>query len=218
MIPVKVCGITRMEDARLAVDLGASALGFIFYPESPRYIPPEKARAIVSAVGDRAAFVGVFVDESPQRVNEIAGSTGLSFIQLHGGESPEVVRQMELPVIKALRMKSGVDPVVMALYSVHAWLLDTYQPGQPGGTGRTFDWRLTDRFPKHQPLILSGGLNPANILQGIRQVHPAAVDVNSGVESSPGIKDPQKLEDLFRVLQETSAPGRYPHNIFMRQQ
>jgi phosphoribosylanthranilate isomerase len=191
---VKICGITRLEDARAAVGLGADAIGLVFYPPSPRAVTPETAAAIVESLPPFVSVVGLFVDEARSRIAEILKAVPLGLLQFHGEESPEQCAGHGRPWIKAIRMHESVDLVsVMHEYADGAGLLlDTYQAGVPGGTGVTFDW---DRIPRKlaSNIILAGGLNPQNVEQAIRQVHPYAVDVSGGVEAAKGIKDADKL-------------------------
>jgi len=205
MIPVKVCGITRAEDARLAAGLGAAALGFIFYPPSLRYIAPDQARAVADAVGGHIRKVGVFVNLPLEEVNTIVDEAGLDLVQLSGNEPPEYCRDIAVPVIKTFHVETSFDPAVTHSYDLNAILLDTRQAGSYGGTGRAFEWSLVNRDAFNSPLILSGGLTPENVLDGIEIVRPDAVDVNSGVEASPGVKDRAKLERLFDTLENTEA-------------
>ncbi|MBX6424019.1 phosphoribosylanthranilate isomerase [Thermosulfurimonas sp. F29] len=203
-VRVKVCGITRPEDALLAVSLGASALGFIFYPGSPRYLPPEKAREIVQGLPPFVTTVGVFVNEEPERIEEVVLGVGLDLIQLHGQEPPELCARFFPRVIKALRLKGPEDLETIRAYRgvVRAILLEPYVEGVPGGTGRTLDWDLAARAGTlGVPIILAGGLGPGNVREAVRKVRPFAVDVNSGVEKRPGEKDPEKLRALFAALE-----------------
>lgn len=206
MIPVKVCGITREEDARRIYQAGAAALGFIFYPPSPRFVTLEQAAQIVEELPRTIARVGVFVDAPKQLIEKAIDQVGLDYLQLHGQESPQFCRNLPVPVIKAFRVGKEFSPAEIARYDVHAVLLDTYKTGRPGGTGETFDWSQVRRLETSVPVILSGGLNPENILEAIKAVQPAAVDVNSGVETAPGVKDPQKIDRLFTVLKDVSFP------------
>lgn len=205
MIPVKICGITRGEDARLAVKLGAAALGFIFYLPSPRYIAPGRAKTIAGTVGRHIRKVGVFVNSPPEEINTIVDEAGLDLVQLSGDEPPEVCRSVTAPVIKTFHVGADIDPAVTHPYDVHAILLDTRKAGSYGGTGRPFEWSLVNRNAFTSPLILSGGLTPENILDGIEIVRPDAVDVNSGVEASPGVKDRARMERLFAILKDTEG-------------
>jgi phosphoribosylanthranilate isomerase len=214
MIPVKICGITNLEDARLAVNSGASALGFIFYDKSPRYILPETASQIAADLKGQVPFTGVFVDETLDYVHAAKEEMGLNFIQLHGNESPEYCRAVQLPVIKVFRVAPDFDAGIMKYYDVHAFLFDTYEKGKPGGTGDIFNWNLIFDLQTDTPIILSGGLGVENILDAINAVCPSAVDVNSGVESKSGVKDEKKMKALFDILQNT----RSPVNPFERQE
>ena len=205
MIPVKICGITKSEDARAAVRSGASALGFIFYDKSSRYIPIKTAYQIASDVQGQVPLVGVFVDETLDYVNKVAKEIGLNFIQLHGNESPEYCQEIHFPVIKVFRVAPNFNVEIMNSYNVHAFLLDAYEKGQPGGTGEIFCWEVVGNLKSDTPIILSGGLNIANIKRGINVVCPSAVDVNSGVELKPGVKDEKKMKELFDILENAES-------------
>jgi len=202
MVRVKICGITNSGDALLAAELGAHALGFIFYPKSPRAVTPERARHIIGQLPPFVATVGVFVDEDSAKVREIASLVGLDWIQLHGNESPEYCRSLGRRVIKGFRVKGVEIFSQLTEYqgAAQAFLLDAYKPGTPGGSGETFDWELTRQIKKCGPIILAGGLTPANVGQAIKIAQPAAVDVASGVEAAPGKKDPEKLRAFFEAL------------------
>ncbi|HJT51648.1 MAG TPA: phosphoribosylanthranilate isomerase [Nitrosospira sp.] len=198
-VRVKVCGITRVEDALTAAYLGANALGFVFWRQSSRYISPARARAIISALPPFIISVGVYVDPEPEWVEETFSTAGLNLLQFHGNESPEFCRQFSQPYVKAVRVRAGLDLLQYAtLYAgARGMLLDTYVEGQPGGTGHAFDWNLIPRnLP--MPLILSGGLHPGNITRATQQAQPWAVDVSSGVEAAPGIKDAGKIAAFIR--------------------
>ncbi len=203
MIPVKICGITNSTDANLALGLGAAALGFIFYPPSPRYIDPRKAAEIIAGID--IPTVGVFVNEPAERITEIVDITGISLAQLHGDESPAICAVLPVPVIKGFRVQENFDPAKMLDYPVRAWLVDSYRTDQYGGTGHSFDWSLVKSAERHRPLVLAGGLNPDNVLDAVEKVRPAALDLSSGVEIEPGRKDPDKLWRLFANLKETGA-------------
>jgi len=202
MVRVKICGITNSGDALLAADLGAHALGFIFYPKSPRAVTPERARHIIGQLPPFVATVGVFVDEDPANVREIASLVGLDWIQLHGSEPPEYCRSLGRRVVKAFRVKGVEIFSQLTEYqgAAQVFLLDAYKPGTPGGSGETFDWELTRQIKKCGPIILAGGLTAANVGQAIKIAQPAAVDVASGVEAAPGKKDPEKLRAFFEAL------------------
>jgi phosphoribosylanthranilate isomerase len=204
MVRIKICGITNLIDARLAADLGAHALGFIFYPKSPRSVRPEVAREIIDNVPPLVMTVGVFVDEEAEVVRGIAETTGLDWVQLHGQESPEYCCSLGRRVIKGFRIKDASSLALLPEYqgSVQGFLLDTYKAGTAGGTGETFDWGLARQAAELGPIILAGGLTPGNVAQAIHTAKPAAVDVASGVEALPGRKDPVKLREFFRALKE----------------
>ena len=200
MIPVKICGITTCEDAEIAVNYGASAIGMIFYEGSPRYIYPDKVKEWIPAIPAKMKKVGVFVNEKRKNIKTIVEKLNLDYIQLHGDESPEYCDKMIRPVIKAFRVGINFDPSVINDFQVHAFLFDTYQKGKPGGTGKGFNWDLISSLKTDIPIILSGGLNHKNIVKGIEAVHPSAIDVNSGVELEPGIKDKMKIIELFNSI------------------
>ncbi|HYH41292.1 MAG TPA: phosphoribosylanthranilate isomerase [Burkholderiales bacterium] len=191
---VKICGVTRVEDALKAAAHGAHAIGLVFYRPSPRYVEPAQAREIVRALPPFVTSVGLFVDAPEEEVRETSARVGLQLLQFHGGESPEFCARFALPYVKAVRVRPGVDLLQYAsdFSGAKALLLDAYQEGLHGGTGAVFDW---DLIPPGLPLpiILSGGLNPENVSDAVRRVSPAAVDVSSGVESSKGIKDAAKI-------------------------
>ena len=193
MVRVKICGITREEDAWCAVDHGADAIGFIFYPPSPRYVEPRQVRKIVAALPPFVTPVGVFVNEPAARIAATAAAAGLGAIQLHGDEPPETCLEHDLPVIRVLRVGPRWDPAAMAAYPVDTFLLDTAKAGLYGGTGLTFDWSLAREAKNFGRVILSGGIGPDNVAEAIRSVGPYAVDTGSGVEAEPGRKDPEKL-------------------------
>lgn len=191
---VKICGITRLEDALTAARCGAHAIGFVFHPPSPRYVPPEKAGAIIRALPPFVTTVALFVDAQPQQVREALSQAPVNLLQFHGAETPEYCRQFGLPYMKAVRVRTGVDLLQYAsdYQDAKALLLDAFVDGVHGGTGATFDW---DLIPEGLPLpvVLSGGLNSANVTGAIRKVRPWAVDVSSGVEAGKGIKDAAKI-------------------------
>ncbi len=204
-VRVKVCGIRRREDAELAVDLGAWALGFIFHPPSPRAIEPADAAAIVRELPIGVEKVGVFVDRDREEVERIAREVGLSLVQLHGRESPEYCAAVTgARVLKALRVGKEFDPALVEKYTRWAILLDTYRPGLPGGTGETFDWTVARDIGRTTPVLLAGGLGPENVAEAIRTAAPLGVDVSSGVESAPGVKDHDRLRKLFDEVRAAS--------------
>ena len=202
---VKICGITRPEDARLAADLGASAVGFLFWPESPRFIRPEIARSIVDTLPASVVAIGVFVNQEVPSIHDAAATARLGAVQLHGDEGSDVMAAMLLPVVRAVTMDDGFDPVSLdAIPPEVTVLLDAHDPAKRGGTGRTVDWTLASRAAARRPVILAGGLTPDNIAAAIVRVRPYGVDVSSGVESSPGIKDPEKLRALFAAVNQAA--------------
>jgi phosphoribosylanthranilate isomerase len=198
-VKVKICGITNLEDASIAVELGADALGFIFAP-SPRRIAPQTAREIIRAVPPFVKTVGVFVNEAPATIREVMQHCGLDLVQLHGDESPAFCDELMPYTIKALRIKDESSLQTSQPYhgKVRALLLDTYSKEKAGGTGKTFDWNLAIKIKKMGiPIILSGGLGPSNIDLAIHTVRPYAVDVNSGVEKCPGKKSHTLIKALM---------------------
>ena len=201
-VKVKICGITNLEDASIAVELGANALGFIFAP-SPRQITPPKARAIIRAIPSFVKTVGVFVNEAPATIREVMQHCGLDLVQLHGDESPALCEELMPCTIKALRIKDESSLQTSQPYhgKVRALLLDTYSKEKAGGTGKIFDWNLAIKIKKMGiPIILSGGLGPSNIDLAIHTVRPYAVDVNSGVEKCPGKKSHLLIKTLMAEL------------------
>ncbi len=193
MTRVKVCGITNAEDALRAVDLGADALGFVFYPKSPRNIPPAEAAGIVRQLPPFVASVGVFVDAAYEEIDGILSECGLTAVQLHGCEPPDFCGRFRVKVIKAFRVREGTLPAGIDRYRTDAILLDTFHEALPGGTGETFAWDVAVKAKRFGRLILAGGLKVDNVREAVESVRPYGVDVSSGVESSPGRKDPKKL-------------------------
>jgi len=201
---VKICGITNWPDAKLAVDLGAAFLGFNLYPKSPRYIQPRAARRIVQKLPKHVEAVGIFVNEPPESVVELAEYAKVGFVQLHGEESPRAVAALaELyGVIKAFRVRPGFRTASLAHYAdAAAILLDGFDRAKRGGTGKSFDWRVARAAKKYGFVFLAGGLAPENAAEAIRAAQPFAVDVASGVESRPGKKDAAKLRAFFRAVE-----------------
>ncbi len=195
MIRVKICGITQIADAEMAVRWGANALGFIF-AESPRQITPQKARDITRRISPFVQTVGVFVNEQLSKIREIVDFCGLDLVQLHGNESVSACSGMGPKVIKAFRVQGEKTLNEIANYKNHvrAILLDAYQKGINGGTGRTFDWELAIKAKASGiPMVLSGGLRPENIREALERVAPSAIDVSSGIEKRPGIKDHERM-------------------------
>ncbi|HPV32373.1 MAG TPA: phosphoribosylanthranilate isomerase [Methylotenera sp.] len=198
---VKICGITRPEDALVAVDLGVDALGLVFYAPSPRNVTIATAADVARQIPAFVSVVGLFVNAEPSFVEEVIANVGLSLLQFHGDETPEDCERFGLPYIKAIRVKADTNLVQYArdFTSAKALLLDTYTEGVAGGTGQLFDWNLIpSALPK--PVILAGGLQANNVAQAIWQVKPYAVDVSGGVEATKGIKDAQKIAAFMQQV------------------
>ncbi len=206
MVKVKICGITNIEDALAATEAGADALGFVFYPESPRFIDPGKARAIIARLPVFITSVGVFVDETEDLIRRIIREGGIQVLQFHGSESPVLCNRFREKAIKAIRIKDEQSIRDMKMYDVDTFLLDTMVEGAKGGTGKTFNWKYAEMAKEHGRIILSGGLNPANVGEAVRQISPYGVDVSSGVEISPGKKDHIKIMEFIREAKKQHAP------------
>ena len=206
---IKVCGITRVEDAQLAVSLGARALGFLFWPGSPRFIEPPRARAIVRTLPPLVTPVGLFVNQTAEEVNAIAAEVGLGAVQLHGDEPVEYLAGMVRPVLKAVSLEHVRD-----VDDVNRWprevvlLLDAHDPERRGGTGRLVDWDLAARVSSRRPTLLAGGLRPENVASAISRVRPYGVDVSSGIETAPGVKDHQRMRAFFDAVDSISHAPR----------
>jgi phosphoribosylanthranilate isomerase len=194
MVKVKICGITNIDDALHAAACGADALGFVFFDKSPRCVSPERARGIIAELPPFVTAVGLFVNEQPQRIREIADFCAVDVLQLHGDEAPKDCLLPPHRVVKALRVKDEGSLTSLGHYAVSALLLDAWVAGAYGGTGHVFNWELAARAAKRHRIILAGGLTPENVAEAVRTVRPYGVDVSSGVEASPGRKDPKKVE------------------------
>jgi phosphoribosylanthranilate isomerase len=211
---IKFCGITRLEDAQLAVSLDAWAIGMILWPGSKRACAPDDALKISNAVRRKVEVAGVFVNQSLDEVAALADMLHLSLVQLHGDEGPsyakEVGRRTGAKVIKAQSVRLASDVVAVQAFRTDFHLLDTHREGLRGGTGETFDWSMLARRRSEVPLILSGGLTPDNVAGAIEAVHPFAVDVASGVEAAPGVKDPEKMKAFAEAVRSTwpAAPPK----------
>jgi phosphoribosylanthranilate isomerase len=209
MLLVKVCGITRLEDADAAVAAGARALGFIFWPESPRFLDPHRARAIVSALPPFVTTVGVFVNQPIAYVNGVAALARLSAVQLHGDETIDEAARVARPVVKAI----GVSAATQA-GAADAWparvtmLVDAHDPRRRGGTGRTIDWTVAAAIAARRRTILSGGLTADNVADAVARVRPFGIDISSGVERSPGVKDHARMRALFEVVHDIDHAAR----------
>ena len=203
-VKVKVCGMTSLKDALVAVEVGADAVGFIFYKKSPRSVTMKTVREIVLELPPFVDTVGVFVDETAEQVNKIADYCNLDIIQLHGDESPTYCKKIRRKVIKAFRIKDMQSVKKISNFQVSGFLLDTFSDNLHGGTGKVFDWNLALPAKKFGPVIMAGGLTPNNVQQAVRQIRPYGVDVCSGVESEPGIKDHKKV----RAFLNNAKAGR----------
>lgn len=215
MTRVKICGITNVKDARVAIEAGADFLGFIFYPKSTRYVTPDQVREIVSLLVRPMAhdkvpnsplptphLTGVFVDQDAETVAQTLEFCGLDYAQLHGAASPQAVSALVergYGVIKAFRVRDGRDFSELERYPATAYLLDTYVAGLMGGTGRSFDWKLAALAAQYGPIMLAGGLTPDNVTQAIQTAQPWAVDVSSGTEAAPGRKDHDKVRRFVQA-------------------
>jgi len=200
---IKICGITRLEDAQFAVACGANALGFVFWPDSPRSIDPARARAIAAVLPPFVTPVGVFVNQPAEYVNEVAAAAGLGVVQLHGDESIEFAASLRRPVLKAMALNAAT-----LNHALDRWpagmmvLLDAHDPVRRGGTGRTIDWTAAASVAARRPIVLAGGLNPDNVADAIARVRPFGIDVSSGVEAAPGVKDHGRLKQLFDAIRD----------------
>lgn len=210
MTRVKVCGVRRLEDAMLAVELGASAIGFVFWPGSPRFIDPHRARAIAAALPPGVTPVGVFVDQPVEFVASVAGLVSLGGVQLHGFEAVGDYARVRPHLIKAIAVSNGFDPESACGLPAHVTvMLDAHDPVRRGGTGRTIDWSVAATVAAKRRTILSGGLHPDNVVEAVSRVRPYMIDVSSGVESAPGVKDPEALRAFFAAVASTDD-GRQP--------
>ncbi|OGJ86855.1 MAG: hypothetical protein A2268_13885 [Candidatus Raymondbacteria bacterium RifOxyA12_full_50_37] len=203
MVYVKACGMTKVEDARYASHLGYHAIGLIFYPKSPRYIDPEKAKKIVAEIPPFMTAVGVFVNEKPETLMEICSFVKLSCVQLHGHETPEYCAAMPVRVIKAFGIDESFDFRVLRKYdhaNVAAFLLDKHSPELVGGTGQVFDWNLVQNAKEYGRIILAGGITPFNVENALKEAEPYGIDVNSGIEIMPGEKNRVKMKELIEKV------------------
>ena len=209
MTRVKICGVSDPADARRVADLGAWALGMIFWPQSPRACALDTADAIGAELQRRLELVGVFVNATLDEIAETADRCNLSVVQLHGDEGPaycrEVARRTGAKVMKAVRVRDAAQLHDLQRFHTDFHLLDAYSPRTPGGTGETFDWELARRHPRTPPVVLSGGLDPDNVGLAVETARPFAVDVASGTEAAPGRKDPAKLTAFVRAVEEADA-------------
>ena len=205
-VKVKICGVTSIEDALAAVDAGADALGFMFYERSPRNVPVKVAADIIRQLPPFVAKVGVFVNAAEETVRRVTGESGIDTLQFHGEETPDFCLQFGLMSMKAFRVRDAESLKQLLGYQTDAWLLDAYSPAQYGGTGEQFNWDLAIQARQWgKPIFLAGGLTPENVAQAIQQAQPYAVDVSSGVEASPGRKDPEKVKSFIRAAKSAVA-------------
>jgi phosphoribosylanthranilate isomerase len=218
MTAIKICGMTDTGDAQYAAACGVDALGFIFYPGSPRYISPATAKDIIAMLPESVARVGVFVNQTVEEVLKISNLCDLDFIQLHGDESPAFCGYFDPSrLIKAISaVKGGVTPAMEA-YAVRAFLVDAREGDRFGGTGKLSDWDFARELATKHRLILAGGLNESNVLAAIESVSPAAVDINSGVETSPGKKDREKIASIVKMIRKNDGSSCGDAGIFRRE-
>jgi phosphoribosylanthranilate isomerase len=195
---VKICGITRMDDAAAAVECGAGALGFVFWPGSPRFIDPHRARAIVATLPPFITTVGLFVNQPADYVAGVASLVRLGAVQLHGDEAADYAAGLSTPVIKAVTV---ANPQLSTWPERTTLLLDVHDPEKRGGTGRTVDWTAAAVIAARRKILLAGGLTPENVAEAVTRVRPFGIDVSSGVERSPGVKDHQRLRALFEAFE-----------------
>lgn len=200
MTKIKVCGIKSLKDALSAAEYGADALGFVFYGKSPRYIEPADAAAIIKKLPPFVTPVALFVNAHEDSVMAVLDETGIEVLQFHGDETPDYVSSFSQRTIKALRIKDEKSLSYIHNYDVNAILADAYSPDAYGGTGQTFNWKLLSSLQSSERIILAGGLGPENVAEAIRKVRPYAVDVSSGVEASPGVKDHDKLRRFIEEV------------------
>ena len=203
MVKVKICGITSMEDAQVAVAAGADALGFVMYRKSPRHVEPAAVRSIVAELPPFVLPIGVFVNEDPLMVRDLMDECGLTLAQLHGDESPSYCENLGRPSLKAIRLKDRGSFLALAEMrgraNVRGFVIDAFSDQAYGGTSRTVDWALAHEAARASPVLLAGGLTPANVAEAIHVVRPYGVDVSSGVEERPGKKDPAKVRAFIEA-------------------
>ncbi|MDH5429366.1 MAG: phosphoribosylanthranilate isomerase [Nitrospirota bacterium] len=203
-IKIKICGITNAEDAQVAVEAGADALGFVFYPKSPRCIEHAVAKRIIAQLPPFVLSVGVFVNQDQETIRNIYNECGLAFAQLHGDETPTFCETLSRPVLRALRLQDRGSLLALAEYKgrigMRGFVVDAFSSDAYGGTGQTVDWTLAREVAKNAPILLAGGLTPKNVQEAIQQVQPYGVDVSSGVEERPGKKDHEKVRAFVQAV------------------
>jgi phosphoribosylanthranilate isomerase len=202
---VKICGVTRVEDAQAAVQAGASAIGFVFWPDSPRYVDPYRARAIRATLPPFVTAVGVFVNQPLAYVSGVASLARLGAVQLHGDETPEYASRISAPIVKAIAFDAAGGGLLPAWPASTTLLLDVHDPVKRGGTGRTIDWSAAAALAAERRIFLAGGLTPDNVAEAVARVRPFGIDVSSGVEETPGVKDHRRLRALFEALHGIAA-------------
>lgn len=208
MTQIKICGITNVDDALCAAACGADAVGFIFHPASPRCIAPARAKEIIAALPADLVKVGVFVNRETEEVAQISGECGLDLIQLHGEETPVYCRRFPPErLIKAVSPRTAEELRALDAYDVRAFLADFREPGRYGGTGKRADWELAAMLGRVRPLILAGGLTEENIAEALAAVAPQAVDINSGIERAPGVKDHDRMRRIVAIIRRESPIG-----------
>ena len=209
---IKVCGITRASDAHAAVRFGVDALGFVFVTRSPRYVSPERAAEIIATLPPFVTVVALFMDNTSEEIEHAMQRIRFDLLQFHGSEAPQFCTEFGMPYIKAVPMGGGVDPQAFAQAHADAkgFLLDSHAVGEAGGSGTAFDWK---RIPQNlgKPIILAGGLTPANVRDAVIEARPYAVDVSSGVEASKGIKDADKIAAFVKAVQEGDKSNARNH-------
>jgi phosphoribosylanthranilate isomerase len=200
---VKICGITRIEDALAAAKAGADAVGLVFYPPSPRYVPAEQAAQIAQSLPPFVTTVGLFVNADAETIAEVMDQAGIDLIQFHGNECADYCAQHKRPWMRAIRVQEATNLAkeIEPFNAARGILLDAYRPGVPGGTGETFDWSCIPQNLARR-IVLAGGLAPDNVAQAVREVRPYAVDVSSGVEVAPGIKDADKIARFIAAVRD----------------
>ena len=202
---IKICGLTRPDDALRAVEAGATAIGLVFWPASPRAVTLAQAEAVVETLGPEVLTVGVFVDAAREQIDDVMRRVKLGAVQLHGRESPAFAANLPWPVIKAVPVPADGPLPDLSPWAGVRVLLDAHDPERRGGTGQTVDWTRAAALAATRPVILAGGLTAANVGEAIRRVRPAGIDVSSGVEQAPGVKDESRVRALIAAVREVEA-------------
>lgn len=205
MTRIKICGITHLTDALTAVDAGADALGFVFVPDTPRFVKSDQVAAIIAELPPFITTVGIFASRNAEIIKTTLDQCRLDAVQIHADVTPEFCRNLDKKVIKVVRVKDESSLSILSNYDVNAFLLDTYVEGKMGGTGKVFDWNLALQAKNYGRIIVAGGLNPDNVAQAVRHVKPYGVDVGSGVESGPGHKAPDKIRKFIDAVKSVEV-------------